>query len=603
MHESAFIVTLTGSLAAALVLGFITQRLGLSPIVGYLLAGLLVGPYTPGFVADRSLANEFAEIGVILLMFGVGLHFHLKDLLVVRNIAVTGALCQSAFATMCGALAGRTFGWPWNASLVFGLALSVASTVMLTRVLVDNQELHTQTGRIAIGWLVVEDIFTVIVLVLLPSLFSTTTSDVFSVAKVFGLAAAKLVALGVFAFIVAGRLIPRILNGVAATQSRELFTLTILVLALGIAVGSALAFGVSMALGAFLAGMIVGQSEFSFRAASDALPMRDAFAVLFFVSMGMLFDPTTLMKSPTQLLSTLSIVVFGKPIAAFLIATLLGYGSKIAIGVAVALGQIGEFSLILAIVGDQLHIFPAGATSLIIAASVVSLTLNPLLYRSAAWLDAALAQSPRVWRRLNPKTDNLDLSADHLKEAAAYRAVVVGYGPVGRTVARLLRDGGIEPIIIEINLETTRRVRDEGHPVIYGDATHPDVLEAAGIRTAVALIVSGPSSDQAAEIIRISRHMNQNVRVLARSYYLRETGMMRNAGADEVFAGEGEVALAMTEYILTFLGATPEQIDRGRQRVREEVFRISETEAQGTRITSPGDGENGRGSSHNLPRA
>ena len=566
MHESAFIVTLTGSLAAALVLGFITQRLGLSPIVGYLLAGLLVGPYTPGFVADRALANEFAEIGVILLMFGVGLHVHLKDLLVVRNIAVTGALCQSAFATMCGALAGRTFGWPWNASLVFGLALSVASTVMLTRVLVDNQELHTQTGRIAIGWLVVEDIFTVIVLVLLPSLFSTTTSDVFSVAKVFGLAAAKL-------------------------------------LALGIAVGSALAFGVSMALGAFLAGMIVGQSEFSFRAASDALPMRDAFAVLFFVSMGMLFDPTTLMKSPTQLLSTLSIVVFGKPIAAFLIATLLGYGSKIAIGVAVALGQIGEFSLILAIVGDQLQIFPAGATSLIIAASVVSLTLNPLLYRSAAWLDAALAQSPGVWRRLNPKTDNLDLSTDHLKEAAAYRAVVVGYGPVGRTVARLLRDGGIEPIIIEINLETTRRVRDEGHPVIYGDATHPDVLEAAGIRTAVALIVSGPSSDQAAEIIRISRHMNQNVRVLARSYYLSETGMMRNAGADEVFAGEGEVALAMTEYILTFLGATPEQIDRGRQRVREEVFRISETEAQGTRITSPGDGENGRRSSHNLPRA
>ena len=219
MHESAFIVTLTGSLAAALVLGFITQRLGLSPIVGYLLAGLLVGPYTPGFVADRSLANEFAEIGVILLMFGVGLHFHLKDLLVVRNIAVTGALCQSAFATMCGALAGRTFGWPWNASLVFGLALSVASTVMLTRVLVDNQELHTQTGRIAIGWLVVEDIFTVIVLVLLPSLFSTTTSDVFSVAKVFGLAAAKLVALGVFAFIVAGRLIPRILNGVAIART------------------------------------------------------------------------------------------------------------------------------------------------------------------------------------------------------------------------------------------------------------------------------------------------------------------------------------------------------------------------------------------------
>src|SRR5437867_4707021 len=392
MHESAFIVTLTGSLAAALVLGFITERLGLFPIVGYLLAGVLVGPYTPGFVADRALANEFAEIGVILLMFGVGLHFHLKDLLVVRNIAMTGALCQSAFATMCGALAGRTFGWPWNASLVFGLALSVASTVMLTRVLVDNQELHTQTGRIAIGWLVVEDIFTVIVLVLLPSLFSTTTSDVFSVAKVFGLAAAKLVALGVFAFIVAGRLIPRILNGVAATQSRELFTLTILVLALGIAVGSALTFGVSIALGAFLAGMIVGQSEFSLRAASDALPMRDAFAVLFFVSVGMLFDPNALMSSQGLLFATFAIVLVGKPITAFLIVTFLGYSSKIAFGVVVALAQIGQFSLILATVGNQLDVLPGGATNLIIAASMGSLALTPLLYRSIGRLYAALAR-------------------------------------------------------------------------------------------------------------------------------------------------------------------------------------------------------------------
>src|SRR3989454_5316758 len=343
-------------------------------------------------------------------MFGVGLHFHLKDLLVVRNIAVTGALCQSAFATMCGALAGRTFGWPWNASLVFGLALSVASTVMLTRVLVDNQELHTQTGRIAIGWLVVEDIFTVIVLVLLPSLFSTTTSDVFSVAKVFGLAAAKLVALGVFAFIVAGRLIPRILNGVAATQSRELFTLTILVLALGIAVGSAMAFGVSMALGAFLAGMIVGQSEFSLRAASDALPMRDAFAVLFFVSIGMVLDPGALMKAPGLLLTTLAIVLLAKPMAAFLIVTLLGYGSKIGIGVAVALSQIGEFSLILATVGDQLNILAPGATNLIIAASIISLALNPILYRSA-------------WRMVHRKTDASDPVTSEANLTLAHRAV------------------------------------------------------------------------------------------------------------------------------------------------------------------------------------
>src|SRR5215510_874569 len=303
MHESVLILTLTGSLAAALALGYVTQRLRLSPIIGYLLAGLIVGPYTPGFVADREVAKEFAEVGVILLMFGVGLHFHVKDLLAVRNIAVTGAFCQSAIATFLGALAGRTFGWSWEASILFGLALSVASTVMLTRVLTDNSDLHTATGRIAIGWLVVEDIFTLVVLVLLPAVFTEPLQTPVSLIGVAALTLAKLVVLAVFAFVVGGRLIPRILNGVASTRSRELFTLTVLVLALGIAVGSSLAFGVSMALGAFLAGMIVGQSEFSFRAASDALPMRDAFTVLFFVSVGMLLDPKALMDAPVLLLA------------------------------------------------------------------------------------------------------------------------------------------------------------------------------------------------------------------------------------------------------------------------------------------------------------
>src|SRR5215510_6927755 len=375
MVESGLVLTLTASLAAAWALGFVTQRLGLSPIIGYLLAGLIVGPYTPGFVADRELANEFAEVGIILLMFGVGLHFHVKDLLAVRSIAITGDLGQSAIATLLGAVAGRAFGWSWEASILFGLALSVASTVMLTRVLTDNSDLHTATGRIAIGWLVVEDIFTVVVLVLLPAVFSQPLQKPVSLIGVAALTLAKLVVLAVFAFVVGGRLIPRILNGVASTRSRELFTLTVLVLALGIAVGSSLAFGVSMALGAFLAGMIVGQSEFSFRAASDALPMRDAFAVLFFVSVGMLLDPAALLKSPSLLLVTLAIVLLGKPIAAFLIVTLLGYSSKIAIGVAVALAQIGEFSLILATVGNQLNILSGSASNMIVAASMVSLTL------------------------------------------------------------------------------------------------------------------------------------------------------------------------------------------------------------------------------------
>jgi CPA2 family monovalent cation:H+ antiporter-2 len=580
MVESGLVLTLTASLSAAWALGFVTQRLGLSPIIGYLLAGLIVGPYTPGFVADRELANEFAEVGIILLMFGVGLHFHVKDLLAVRSIAITGALGQSAIATLLGAVAGRTFGWSWEASVLFGLALSVASTVMLTRVLADNSDLQTPVGRIAIGWLVVEDIFTIVVLVLLPAVFSQPVREPASLIAVVALTLAKLVVLAVFAFVVGGRLIPRILNGVASTHSRELFTLTVLVLALGIAVGSSLAFGVSMALGAFLAGMIVGQSEFSFRAASDALPMRDAFAVLFFVSVGMLLDPKALMASPGLLLATLGIVVLAKPIAAFVIAALFGYGSKIAISVAIALAQIGEFSLILATVGDQLKILPAGASNLIIATAMISLALNPILYRWTRRLDRALARSPRLWRIFNRSGKLQGIVGDVEKTDPVNRTVIVGYGPIGQMVGRLLREEGVQPVLVEMNVDTARRLRNEGYAVVYGDATRPEVLEAAGIRTARALVISGPTAEQRAEIIRLARKMNPNIRVLVHSSYLRDVPIMRDAGADEVFSGEGEVALAMIQYILGDLGATPEQIDRERQRVHEEIVRISRADSQ-----------------------
>ena len=572
MHESGLLLTLTYSLAAALTLGFVTQRLGLSPIVGYLLAGLIVGPYTPGFVADRNVASEFAEIGIILMMFGVGLHFHIKDLMAVRHVAILGALGQSAAATLLGAFAGREFGWTWGASLVFGLALSVASTVMLTRVLVDNRALQTPTGRIAVGWLLVEDLFTVVVLVLLPAVFSASGGESLSIARILATTVAKLAILVGFVFIIGGRVIPRILTGVAATQSRELFTLTVLMLALGIAVGSALGFGVSMALGAFLAGMIVGQSEFSFRAASEALPMRDAFSVLFFVSVGMLLDPMALMESPVLLLLTLGIVLIGKPIVAFVIVVFLGYGSRIATGVALALAQIGEFSLILATVGSQLNILPGEASNMIVAASIVSLTLNPLQYKTIDWTETSLSRWPNLWRALNRKARSPESMSVPAADPAAFRAVVVGYGPIGQTVSRLLRDGGIDPVIVETNLETVHRARREGRHAVYGDAGHLEILEAAGIGTAVALVLSASTTEQNAEIIRIARKANPTMRVLARASYLRETDGMLKAGADAVFAGEGEVALAMTEHVLGILGATAEQMDRERQRVREEVF-------------------------------
>ena len=316
MHHLDLILTLTGGLAAALVLGYLTHRLGLSPIVGYLMGGIAVGPHTPGFIANQALAEQLAEIGVILLMFGVGLQFHLKELLAVRRVALPGAIVQSLVATGLGAMVARAFGWDWAAGIVLGLALSVASTVVLMRVLADHRDLHTPTGHIAVGWLVVEDLFTVLVLVLLPALFSGRPAGSGHMPLALGLATLKIIALVAFTLLVGGRLIPWLLERVAATRSRELFTLTILVLALGIAVGSALLFGVSMALGAFLAGMVVGRSDFSLRAASEALPMRDAFAVLFFISVGMLLNPRSLLAAPGLVLATLGVIMVGKPLAA-----------------------------------------------------------------------------------------------------------------------------------------------------------------------------------------------------------------------------------------------------------------------------------------------
>ncbi len=342
------ILTLTGGLAAALVFGYVTHRLGLSPIVGYLLAGIAVGPNTPGFVADREMADKLAEVGVILLMFGVGLHFHIDELLAVRRIALPGALGQSLIATGLGAVTAWAFGWGWSAGLVYGLAISVASTVVLTRVLVDNNDLHTPAGHIAVGWLVVEDLFTVVVLVLLPALFGGHDAGSGNLALALGVAVLKIGALVALTFLLGSRLIPWLLKRVAMTRSRELFTLAVLVTALGIAVGSAMIFGVSMALGAFLAGMVVGRSDFGLRAASEALPMRDAFGVLFFVSVGMLFDPVYLLQAPGVVTATFAIIVFAKPLTAFGIVLARRYPPKVALAVAVALAQIGEFSFILA---------------------------------------------------------------------------------------------------------------------------------------------------------------------------------------------------------------------------------------------------------------
>jgi monovalent cation:H+ antiporter-2, CPA2 family len=383
MHDLDLLSTLTGCLAVALVFGYVTQRLGMSPIVGYLLAGIAVGPHTPGFVADQKLAEQFAEIGVILLMFGVGLQFHLNELLAVRRVAIPGAVTQSIVATLLGVLVARSFGWDWSAGILFGLAISVASTVVMMRVLEDNRDLNTPAGHIAVGWLVVEDLFTVVVLVLLPALFADA-GPAHKIPLALGIALFKVAVLIAFTFLVGGRVIPWLLAKVDGTRSRELFTLTVLVVALSIAAGSAQIFDVSMALGAFLAGMVVGRSEFSFRAASEALPMRDAFAVLFFVSVGLLLDPKQLVETPGLIAATLAVILIGKPLSALAIVMALGYPLRTALAVAVALAQIGEFSFILAALGRELGLLTTAATNTLVAAAIISISINPLLYRLVA---------------------------------------------------------------------------------------------------------------------------------------------------------------------------------------------------------------------------
>ena len=376
------IFTLTGALAAAVLFGLVTQRLRLSPIVGYLVAGIAVGPFTPGFVAHAQIAEQLADVGVILLMFGVGLHFQVDELLAVRAIALPGALLQIAATTVAGAVVGLWFGWSLTAGIVFGLAVAVASTVVLLRVLTDFDALGSRPGHVAVGWLLVEDMFTVLVLVLLPILAGGPPSDgPATVLLSVGTSVLKIAALVGFTWFVGKRAVPRILDYVAKTGSRELFTLTVLVLALGIAVGSAELFGASMALGAFLAGLVIGQSEFSARAASKALPMRDAFAVLFFVSMGMLLDPGQILPNAKLIAATAGLILVVKPLTTFVVALLLRSGVETAVTVAVALAQIGEFSLILAGLGRRLGILPEAATQALVAASILSITLNPLLFR------------------------------------------------------------------------------------------------------------------------------------------------------------------------------------------------------------------------------
>jgi CPA2 family monovalent cation:H+ antiporter-2 len=557
MVHADLILTITSGLFTALILGFAMHRFGLSPVVGYLLAGIAVGPATPGFVADEQAAAQLAEIGVVLLMFGVGLQFHLHELAATRRVVVPGALAGIATATGLGWLAARTWDYEGPASVVFGLAVAVASTVVLVRVLSDQGDLHTPRGRSAVAWLVVEDIFTVLALVALPLWLGKDDGRPLWLS--LGLAALGLGGFVVLMLVVGRRVIPRLFEYAARTRSRELFTLTVLVTALGIAVGSARFFGASMALGAFLAGTIVGQSEFSARAAGDALPMRDAFSVLFFVSVGMLFHPTHLMQAPGEVALVLAIVLLGKPLAAFAVMRLLDAPARLALPVAASLTQLGEFSFVLASVGQSLGVLPKTATSTLVAVAILSITLNPLLYKLALRRAASLPDPRAVPSTTIERSTGRDL------------ALVVGHGPTGQIVCDILRDNGVDTVIIDLNLETVRKLTASGAAAVYGDAVSADVLDAAGVRAAKALFLTSSGLEHTVEVIRTARRLNPEVRVYTRTSYLREVDVLRKVGASTVVSAEGEVALTMATALLDDLGASPDQIARERDRMHDTL--------------------------------
>jgi len=571
MHELGVLLTFTGGLAGALVFGFIAQRLKLSPIIGYLIAGVAVGPFTPGFVADRAIAEQFAEIGVILLLFGIGLRFNLQELFAVWRVAVPGALIQSTISTVALAALLRLFGWSWVAGLILGAAISVASTVVMAHVLGEHHDLHAQIGHIAIGWTVVEDILTVAALLLLPILFAPGKAEQ-SAGSALAFAALK-VALLLAAIIALGRwIIPWALERVEKTRSRELFTLAVLVLALGTAVGSAKIFGVSMALGAFLAGLAVGRSEFAARAASDAIPMRDAFAVLFFVSVGMLFEPRSLFQVPLVIGVVLAVVIFVKPISAMVTVRLLGVPMATAIAIGAAFSQVGEFSFILGSVALQLGLISDAGWNALVAASVISIAVNPYIYRYLRSYSSSLATEGPVASR-----DGAAITND---------CILVGFGPVGRIVYRLLTDRGNSVLIIDLNLDIVRKVKIEGKNAIYADVLRPGSLAEAGIATASSFILSA-DVDDAAEIIRQARLLNPELNILVRCSHLRDAATLRRAGANVVAAGEAEVGVALAEAVTVSDSIDYREVVERRDAVRSRLYDAT--------FASAGMEENGSG--------
>jgi CPA2 family monovalent cation:H+ antiporter-2 len=578
MAHAELVLTIAAALTAALALGLLTHRLRLSPILGYLLAGVLLGPATPGALASADLAAQLAEIGVVLLMFGVGLEFHWKDLLAVRGVALPGAVATSAVAAGIGTALAMSAGWGLGEGAILGAGLAVASTVVLVRGLESAGRLEDHAGRVAVGWLVVEDLLAVLVLVMLPALAGTGGgADGPSAPAALALALLKIVLLVAVVLVGGGRAIPWVLLRVARTRSRELFTLTVLSVALAIAVAAAALFGVSMALGAFLAGMVVGQSRMSHQAAADALPLRDAFAVLFFVSVGMLFDPSVLAESPGLVAGALGVVLLAKPATAFLLVVVLGQAPRTALTVAVGLAQVGEFTFILAEVARGLGVLPAAGQSVLVTVALLTISLNPLLLRALPGLERWLAHRPRLWALANRGVRRVGARVgvhSRMRPPGEVHAVVVGYGPVGRTVARILADFHLKPVVVDLNADTVATLAAEGRAAVYGDARRPAVLAAAGVAEAQYLLVTLPDLESRLPIVLAARELNPSIKVLVRARYLTERAALEAVGATAAAYEEAEAAVALAEFLLLEVGASRDRLGAEADRIRSE-FAVS----------------------------
>lgn len=555
-HEITLITTVAVGLGLALVLGFAAAKLKLPALVGYLGAGILIGPGTPGFVADLDIAAQLAEIGVMLLMFGVGLHFSLDDLMAVKRIAVPGAVVQMTAATALGAALALWWGWSLGAALVFGLALSVASTVVLLKALEQRGVLDSMNGRIAVGWLVVEDLAMVLVLVLLPALApmlggrggTLPPADLWLALGRTLLEVALFVAL---MLVVGRRLFPWLLWQVNRTGSRELFTLCVVAAAVTIAYGSAALFGVSFALGAFFAGMVLRESEFSHRAAEESLPLRDAFAVLFFVSVGMLFDPAVLLAQPLQVLAVVAIIVLGKSLAAFALVLLFRYPLNTALTVSASLAQIGEFSFILAALGLSLNLLPEQGQSLIVAGALFSIALNPLVFKGVEPAARWMRERSALARRLDQRDDPLAELPMHTEEKYLARQVVlVGYGRVGRQIAAALRAAGVPVVVAERNRERVEELRAQDLPAVSGDAADPAVLIQAHVADAAWLVIALPETIGVPQMIETARTLNPAIRVVVRAPSEEEARLLEADGATRAFVAERALAEAMLGHVL-----------------------------------------------------